>query len=226
LSVLTAELSDVRRTVFTRLATTGAAPSIGAIASELGSSEDEVRAALRELHEGHHLVLAPEGDSVRMAHPFSAAPMAFVLRAPGDDRLWWGGCAWDSFGIVAALGEELEITTRCPSCDRALIYAAGPETAPPPSLVIRIPRPAADWWDDVVKTCSNIRIFCDEEHARAFIEERRLPEGALVAAETMWKLALTWYGDRLDSDYEPQSREERQQQLTEAGLTGEFWELP
>jgi len=218
--------SDVRRVVFERLGASGAAPSIAAIASELGVADDDVRGALEELHQGHHLVLAPEGDSVRMAHPFSAAPMAFVLRAPGDDRLWWGGCAWDSFGIVAAVGEELEITTRCPHCRRTLTYTAGPGTAPPDQYVIRIPRPAAEWWDDVVQTCTNIRIFCDEDHARSFVNENEVPEGALVPAGTMWKLALTWYGDRLDPDYVPQSRDERQRQLTEAGLSGDFWQLP
>jgi Alkylmercury lyase len=219
-------LSDVRRVVFARLAASGAAPSIAAIAKELSAAEDDVRSALEELHEGHHLVLAPEGDSVRMAHPFSAAPMSFVLRAPGDDRLWWGGCAWDSFGIVAALGEDLEITTRCPCCDRTLTYTAGPETAPPSPYVIRVPRPAAEWWDDVVQTCTHIRIFCDEDHARRYVDQNDAPEGALVPARTMWELALTWYGDRLDPDYEPQSRKERQGQLADAGLSGEFWQLP
>ncbi len=63
-------LSDVRRVVFARLAASGAAPSIAAIAKELGAAEDDVRSALEELHEGHHLVLGsgtrlgPDGASV------------------------------------------------------------------------------------------------------------------------------------------------------------------
>jgi len=34
-----------------------------------------VRAALANLHAAHAIVLTPAGDAVRMAHPFSAAPM-------------------------------------------------------------------------------------------------------------------------------------------------------
>jgi Alkylmercury lyase len=55
-----------------------------------------------------------------MAHPFSAAPMAFVVSpADGhDDRRWWGGCAWDSFGISAALALDVLI-------DQELLAAVG-----------------------------------------------------------------------------------------------------
>jgi hypothetical protein len=114
------------------------------------------------------------GDAVRMAHPFSAAPMGFVVR--GGDRLWWGGCAWDSFGI------------------------------------------AAEWWEDVVATCTDIRTFCSPEHAPS--------GGALVPAPIMWRLALTWYGNRLDPDYVPLSTERKRALLAELGLGGPFWRLP
>jgi hypothetical protein len=211
----------VRREVFATLAATGAPPSPAAIARRLVRPADAVRRALRALHDAHQLVLTPEGDAVRMAHPFSAAPMGFVLRAPGDDRLWWGGCAWDSFGIVAALGEELEVLTRCPRCARTLAFATGPDR-PPPELTVRLPRPAAEWWDDVVWTCTRIRLFCDDDHAAADAP----PRSALVPARTMWRLAQGWYGDRLDPGYVPQDREARQAQLEAAGLRGAFWRLP
>lgn len=32
-----------------------------------------------------------------MAHPFTAVPLGFSVM--GQDTLWWGGCAWDSFAI-------------------------------------------------------------------------------------------------------------------------------
>ena len=218
------ELADVRRLVFRRFSERGAPPSPGEIAEELNIDRDEALRRLRDLHDRHQIVLNRARDAVRMAHPFSAAPMGFVLRADGD-RLWWGGCAWDSFGIVAALGEELEITTRCPACARTWTYRAGPDT-PPPALTVRLPRPAAEWWDDVVATCSDIRVFCDDDHARAYVRENDLPDGALVPAERMWRLALGWYGDRLDDDYVPQTQAVRQRQLDELGLDGPFWRLP
>jgi len=219
-----ADLMRLRDVVYRRFATAGAPPSPTEAAASLGIDVSAVVAGWRELHDRHQLVLGPGGDSIRMAHPFSALPMGFVLRAD-DDRLWWGGCAWDSFGIVAALHEELELLARCPQCGRSVAMRVGPDR-PPPALTIRIPRPAAEWWDDVVKTCNDIRLYCGEDHARAFVARCGLAAGVLVDAERMWRLAQPWYGDRLDPDYAPRSREDRQRLLAESGLDGPFWQLP
>jgi hypothetical protein len=208
-------VTDARAIVYERFAATGAPPSAGEAAAALETSADAVLDAWRALHDAHQLVLNATGDAVRMAHPFSAAPMGFVVRR--GDRLWWGGCAWDSFGIAAALGEELEIETRCPGCGTELRYVAGPETAPP-DLTVRLPRPAAEWWEDVVATCTHIRMFCSPDHAPG--------GGALVPAETMWRLALPWYGNRLDADYVPLSADRKRELLAGLGLDGPFWQLP
>src|SRR3954454_18011886 len=120
----------------------GRAPSPAELAAGLGLAPSAAQAALRELHDMHALVLTRAGDGVRMAHPFSAWPMGFVLRA--GDRFWWGGCAWDSFGIVAALKERFDIVTACPSCGRDLRSAASEVDPPAEDFVVRLPRPAAE----------------------------------------------------------------------------------
>lgn len=218
-----AELAPARRVVYERFAATGAPPSPIEAARELGAEVGDVLSAWRQLHDRHQLVLGLGWDAIRMAHPFSAAPMGFVVRA-SDDRLWWGGCAWDSFGIVAALGEDLEVETRCPNCHRLLEMSVGPHR-PPDFGVIRIPAPARQWWSDVVATCAQIRLFCDGEHAERYVAEQTRGEGQLVEAERMWRLALDWYGDRLDPGYTPQVPSRRQELLDAAGLSGPFWAL-
>jgi hypothetical protein len=148
-----------------------------------------------------------------------------VLR--GGERFWWGGCAWDSFGIVAALRERLEILTACPSCGRELRYAASATEAPDaPELVVRLPRPAAEWWADVVATCMNIRTFCSQAHLDEWRERTGAAEGYVTDLTTLWRLALPWYGDRLDPAWEPHTREHNQALLDACGLTGPFWALP
>jgi hypothetical protein len=217
------EARRVRAQVFATLAGEGRAPSPAELAAALGVEPDDVGAALQELHDKHALVLTQAGDAVRMAHPFSAWPMNFVLRE--GDRFWWGGCAWDSFGIMAALGRPLEVTTTCPSCHATLTYSAPPDA--PPELVVRLPKPAAGWWDDVVVTCSNIRAFCNVQHVEEWLERNpETPPGATVPAEQLYRLALPWYGDRLDPDWEPQSQQHRQSLLKQTGLSGPFWRLP
>jgi hypothetical protein len=51
-------------------------------------------------------------------------------------------------------------------------------------------------------------------------------EGEVMSVQQLEALAATWYGDRLDPDWRPRTRDESQRLLAEVGLTGEFWELP
>jgi Alkylmercury lyase len=210
---------DVRAVVYRTFADEGRAMLPKEIGVELGLDDVAVAKRLDELHDLHALVLTPDKDAIRMAHPFSAWPMGFVLR--DRDRFWWGGCAWDSFGIVAALKRELEITTACPACQTKLQYTASQEHAPENDTIrVRLPRPAAQWWDDVVETCTNIRAYCSEEHVT------RHGDDYVTDLPTLHKLAIPWYGDRLDPDYRPHTREHNQALLEACGLTGPFWALP
>ena len=54
----------------------------------------------RSLAEQHVVALDDDGR-VWMAHPFAAHTDGARVDAGG--RTWWGNCAWDAFGIVAAL---------------------------------------------------------------------------------------------------------------------------
>ena len=50
--------------------------------------------------------------------------------------------------------------------------------------------------------------------------------GELIGVQQLEALAEVWYGDRLDPEWAPRTRDESQRLLADAGLTGEFWELP
>ncbi len=206
----------------------GVAPSIGELAATTGASTAQVTHELHLLAAAHAVVLNSAGDAVRMAHPFSNAPMGFVLYPTdgSDRRMWWGGCAWDSFGISAALKLEVRIETHCPYCHTRLSYVAGPNAAPPTELAIRFPKPASQWWDDVVDTCSHIFSFCTTEHAAAWTEQFAPGAGYITSATTIWGLAQEWYGDRLDPDFSPHTKKFNQALLTACGLEGDFWRLP
>jgi hypothetical protein len=51
-------------------------------------------------------------------------------------------------------------------------------------------------------------------------------EGELVDLPTLKRLARRWYGNRLDPDWRPRTRDESQAILDEVGLTTPFWQLP
>ena len=47
--------------------------------------------------------------------------------------------------------------------------------APDPDLVVHIPVPARAWWDDVVATCSNIRLCCNQAHVDVWARAKPPP---------------------------------------------------
>ena len=50
--------------------------------------------------------------------------------------------------------------------------------------------------------------------------------GALMSIQQLEALAEVWYGDRLDPEWRPRTRDESQRLLADVGLVAEFWELP
>ena len=69
-------------------------------------------------------------------------------------------------------------------------------------------------------------LFRSEEHVRRWTTARGYELGAMLDLPSVWRLAKAWYGDPRARDWRPRSRDESQQVLASAGLTGDFWELP
>jgi hypothetical protein len=118
-------------------------------AAELGDP-GEVLAGWRRLHEEHAVVLDPATGELRMLNPFSVVPTAYRVQA--GDRWWYGNCAWDAFGICAALDTDGRIETSCPECGEPLEVAVRDERPDDESLLFHCLVPAAHWWDDIVFT--------------------------------------------------------------------------
>jgi hypothetical protein len=136
---------ELRRRTYAFLVEQGRAPT----AAELGD-RDEVLAGWRRLHEEHALVLNPATDELRMLNPFSAVPSAY--RVGVGDRWWYGNCAWDAFGICAALHEDGRIETSCPDCGEPLAVEMRKQRPDDESLLFHCLVPARHWWDDIVFT--------------------------------------------------------------------------
>jgi hypothetical protein len=110
----------LRRRIFTAFAETGAPPA--------GLDPN----GLRRLADAHVIVLDERG--IRAAHPFANHQEGARVHAQG--RTWWGNCAWDALGIVAALNlQDATITAQGLTLDQAAGFHV---------LV-----PAANWWDDI-----------------------------------------------------------------------------
>jgi hypothetical protein len=140
----------VRNLTYSRFVDLGRAPTAGEVAVAAGRDPAEIMAAWERLHVEHALVLHAATGAIRMANPFSAVPTAYRVHAAG--RWWYGNCAWDAFGICAALHEDGRIETSCPDCGQALRITVRNQRPDDEALLFHCLVPAARWWDDIVFT--------------------------------------------------------------------------
>ena len=136
---------DLRNRTYARFVETGRAPN----AEELGD-RDEVLAGWRRLHDAHAVVLNTALGELRMLNPFSMIPTAYRVCAGG--RWWYANCAWDAFGVCAALGVNGQIETSCPDCGSVIRVEVVDQQPDDDELLFHCLVPAVRWWNDIVFT--------------------------------------------------------------------------
>jgi hypothetical protein len=132
---MTADLSRpglaLRREIMATFAASGAPPEVSG------------HPALNELAAAHVVVL--DGDRrIRMAHPFAAPGGAAEVES--GRRRWWGNCAWDGLGLVAAL----DLTDATVAATGVTLRIRAGELVGDAWFHVAVP--AAHWWDDIVHT--------------------------------------------------------------------------
>ncbi|HEX6656812.1 MAG TPA: organomercurial lyase [Ilumatobacter sp.] len=109
---------DLRNATYSMFVELGRAPTAADVGNRLRLDRADVVAGWRRLHDAHALVLNQHTDEIRMANPFSAVPTPFRVRAAAQQ--WYANCAWDAFGICAALDTDGRIDTACADCGEPL----------------------------------------------------------------------------------------------------------
>lgn len=218
------DVEDLRLAVYRGFAQTGQAPSVDALADELGVSGDDIQDGLAQLAAQRHLALDDSGR-IAMAHPFSSVPLGFSVM--GTSTLWWGGCAWDSFALPHLLPNEPEVlvATRCPACDTPHAWNVNNVAPPAGDQVAHFLVPTAHMWDDVVHTCGNQRVFCNQACVDAWLDHTGNALGYVMDLATLWRLASDWYTGRLDRGYTRRDLAAAADYLRSVGLSGGFWGL-
>ena len=217
------DLEALRLMIYRVFATTGYAPTFAQLQEQFMDS-DEIRTGLRELAQRKLLVLGAE-DQILMAHPFSSVPLGFSVM--GENMLWWGGCAWDSFALPHILEVEspMLVSTRCPNCSQPHSWNVGRMVPPTGSQVAHFLVPVSRQWEDILHACNNQRIFCSADCVAAWLAVNELPCGYVLSLETLWLLASHWYDGRLDYGYERRGAAEAADYFRGVGLDGPFWGL-
>lgn len=96
------------------------------------------------------LLLEPDGESIRMAPPFSGVPTQHRVVVEG--RRYFANCAWDALGVVAALRRPGTVYSECAQSHEPVELPIAAEGPPPTGWVFHCLVPAAHWWDDLVFT--------------------------------------------------------------------------
>jgi len=123
-------------------------PTRMSVLQALGLDYAAVSASYARLAEAHVVVLDPDSGEVWMALPFSAVPTDF--RVVAGDVAVWANCAWDAFGVAAALDRDISFATPCPGS--GVVISAGVRHGVAhanPGAVAHVGVPAARWWDDI-----------------------------------------------------------------------------
>lgn len=140
----------VKTAIYQWTAETTRTPSVDEIASILRQSSEEIRRSYQRLFAKRLLFLERDGETIRMAPPFSGVPTQHRVRV--GDRLYFANCSWDSLGIPAALHDEGEVLSRCEQTLEPIHLRVTREGPEPERVVAHFAVPAAKWWSDLVYT--------------------------------------------------------------------------
>jgi hypothetical protein len=136
--------------IYEHFAAKGRRPSLIDISARLGIDPAQVREIFSRLRAQRVLVLEADGESIRMAPPFSGVPTQHGVTAAGVS--YYANCAWDALGIPAALHKPATVHSRCEQSLEPLelsVSHKGPEAS---DWLFHCVVPAAKWWDDIVFT--------------------------------------------------------------------------
>jgi hypothetical protein len=140
----------VKHGIYRALADSGRPPRLDEIAGRADASLPDVRNAYARLASSRLLVLEADGETIRMAPPFSGVATQHRVRAGGID--YFANCAWDALGIPAALHRPAEVSSQCAQSQEPLHLQVGRDGPEPTSWLFHCAVPAARWWQDIVFT--------------------------------------------------------------------------
>ena len=142
---------DVRHFIYQHFAATAKPPTLEEIGAHFAMSQAEVEAALLELHAQHALFLQEGTLDIVIANPFSGVSTDFLVDV--DGQTYYANCAWDSFGVIAALGAANgRIRANCAHTGEPLSLGVKDDEVVSAGEQVHFLVPFAQWYADMVFT--------------------------------------------------------------------------
>jgi hypothetical protein len=217
----------VRKFVFDRFLERGEPPVVEEVMTEFSLSREEATDALRGLEAARHIALVKGTARILMAFPFSAVATAFRVNV--GDRRYFANCAWDAVAFHAMLGQEIHVESFCHHCAAPITIELRDGRAvrvEPEGAIVYLALPAAQWWDDIITTCSNTMVFfASPEHRDASTLCASAEAGASLTPDQVHALSVPLYTTRMELGYTRPPKQVLLDHFSTMGLTGEFWRL-
>ncbi len=141
---------DARHFIYTFWVENEHAPTAQDTAKGLEIEIEDARALYEELNARHAIMLMAGTQMIRMANPFSGVPSGFRVRV--GDKKFYANCAWDSFGIPAALHADATIDAFCAGTQEPLRLTLREGKISGDTAIAYFRVPFAQWYDDLVFT--------------------------------------------------------------------------
>jgi hypothetical protein len=138
---------EIRAFVYRHFAETTHPPSVEETASRFGLIREEAASAYDELHQRHAIFLKTGTHDILMANPFSGVETPFQVQA--NDKTYFANCAWDSFGISAALQVDAKIEAICAQSGEAIRLTVRNHGVQDSDALVHFLVPFQNWYDNL-----------------------------------------------------------------------------
>jgi hypothetical protein len=138
---------EVRAFIYQYFADTTTAPPVERTAAHFSLTPEEAASVYEELGRRHAIFLRPGTHEIQMAWPFSAAETPFKVHA--NKKTYFANCAWDSFGIPAALHTDAEIEATCAQSGEPIRLNVTDGQVHGTEAIVHFLVPFKEWYNDL-----------------------------------------------------------------------------
>ncbi len=203
------------------------APVIEEIMRRFCLEREEAHILLQALESSHHILLVPETQRILMANPFSGITTPFRDSIGG--KTYFTNCAWDTISLHVMLGQDTEVSSFCHGCAEPIkiqLSRGRVASSEPDAPLIFLTIPVANWYDNLINTCSNNMVyFSSGEHRDRWLQSHPGLVGETLTVEKMAKACRPLSEGRMKLDYVRPSPKELMAYWSSIGLSSGYWRI-
>lgn len=192
-----------------------------------GLSREAAFGRFKQLEADHHILLVPGTQRILMANPYSAVNTPF--RVYVGERQYFANCAWDTVSLHVMLDKDTRVESYCHHCAEPigiLLRGGKVVSSLPKSPLIFLSTPVANWYDNLINTCSNNMVyFSSEDHLKRWLIENPQLHGEALTPGKMAEVCKPLSRGRMALDYQRPPKEEIMAYWDSIGMTSSFWDF-